>query len=864
MVRRLRWSLVVVVLALAAGPVSGASAAAPPWCGTPETDAAASLPDGTSPSHPPGSFPHIPYYAIRCTLDDIAARSNGRMTVDVIGQSALGRDQYGVVINDLSTRKQRRNYANWRDVRKVMLKNPRHAMKHLAQHGSRIKVPIYVQGGIHGNEYEGVDAAIDTIEKYATTPRGTNATIDNILDHAVLVFNPIQNPDGRVAGLRVNGFGFDLNRDFLTQSQSETRSSITVMKRWLPPEMLDLHGYVEPMLVEATTKPHNPSIEYDLWLKWNQARIDYNEQAMDAIGQDITRPINDWCPEADPNPDGTCDNGVTPGPDVAEGWDDWGPFYGPMYMQHVGLDSSTVEMCAETPATRPADAWYRPCGGRAGARQQQNVIQQSTYEFVVANRAAMLHDELEMYRRGDVDAPRPACCPPPFDPEFHNWMEDYPRAYVIPLGKGQRSDAEANRLVEWLLFNDIEVSELEHGYTYNGQRLEKGSYVAWIAQPRRGLLDTAMNVGVDISDEISRLYAPPGAWSHGYLWGADVLTIPDGARFFPRTDRIKRPNRLDGGVQSKHRKHKHKRNVSGYALEVDSPTAVRAVNELVRGGAEAWIATAASSAGPAGTVFFRAAKDQLDDVGEERGLTFRAVRGALPASERIEKVPRFAVITGTGAIDQSTWVLRELGFDADPYSIARLNQAPDPLPGYDLLFNTSGVPTVDNLGNPINAVARARLAAFINAGGGYISGQSAGANLLSDLGLVTGLTAASNSGGGSGYSGIGLWSNTGGANSVITGAYPAQDTLIMDPPTWLTSVAATMTVDGRFATGSFFLSGLFPGSGASGAAGSAVIAHGTNTANTARLVVFANNPLYRADPEREWPMVGSAAYWADN
>jgi hypothetical protein len=42
-----------------------------------------------------------------------------------------------------------------------------------------------------------------------------------------------------------------------------------------------------------------------------------------------------------------------------------------------------------------------------------------------------------------------------------------------------------------------------------------------------------------------------------------------------------------------------------------------------------------------------------------------------------------------------------------------------------------------------------------------------------------------------------------------------------------------------------------------------VIAHGTNTAATARLTVFAMNPLYRADPEREWPMVASAAYWSD-
>jgi hypothetical protein len=108
-----------------------------------------------------------------------------------------------------------------------------------------------------------------------------------------------------------------------------------------------------------------------------------------------------------------------------------------------------------------------------------------------------------------------------------------------------------------------------------------------------------------------------------------------------------------------------------------------------------------------------------------------------------------------------------------------------------------------------------------------------------------------------------LWDNAGGAASVITGAYPARDTMIVDPPTWLTGVPSSMTVDGRLATGDFFVSGLFPGADSSSAAGSAVIAHGTSTAGTARLTLFANNPLYRADPEREWPMVGTAAYWSD-
>ena len=146
-------------------------------------------------------------------------------------------------------------------------------------------MPLYVQGGIHGNEFEGVDANIRTIERLATTPYGTDPEVDAILDGAVVIFNVIQNPDGRVAGARPNGNGFDLNRDF-TQSQSETKASVRILHEWLPPETLDLHGYVTPTLIEATTKPHNPGIDYDLWLKWNQPRIDVNEAALNAVNLD--------------------------------------------------------------------------------------------------------------------------------------------------------------------------------------------------------------------------------------------------------------------------------------------------------------------------------------------------------------------------------------------------------------------------------------------------------------------------------------------------------------------------------------------------------------------------------------------------
>jgi hypothetical protein len=86
----------------------------------------------------------------------------------------------------------------------------------------------------------------------------------------------------------------------------------------------------------------------------------------------------------------------------------------------------------------------------------------------------------------------------------------------------------------------------------------------------------------------------------------------------------------------------------------------------------------------------------------------------------------------------------------------------------------------------------------------------------------------------------------------------------MDPPTWFTGIPATFSVDGRLPQTGFFAAGLWALDAQSASApGAPVIAHGTNTAGTSRMTVFAMNPLYRADPEREWPMVGSAAYWAD-
>jgi hypothetical protein len=52
-------------------------------------------------------------------------------------------------------------------------------------------------------------------------------------------------------------------------------------------------------------------------------------------------------------------------------------------------------------------------------------------------------------------------------------MHEYPKAYVIPVGAGQRSDPEAGRLVRWLLANGIRVDQVKKDYATARRRSKR-------------------------------------------------------------------------------------------------------------------------------------------------------------------------------------------------------------------------------------------------------------------------------------------------------------------------------------------------------------------------------------------------------
>lgn len=112
---------------------------------------------------------------------------------------------------------------------------------------------LYLQGNIHGGEVEGKDALLMLLRDL------TLGDAKALLDDVVILSNPIYNADGNEnwgpvaenrrgqdgparVGLRPNGMGLDLNRDYIKAESPEMRGALAgVFNRWWPDLVMDLH-----------------------------------------------------------------------------------------------------------------------------------------------------------------------------------------------------------------------------------------------------------------------------------------------------------------------------------------------------------------------------------------------------------------------------------------------------------------------------------------------------------------------------------------------------------------------------------------------------------------------------------------------
>jgi hypothetical protein len=99
---------------------------------------------------------------------------------------------------------------------------------------------LWISANVHGDEESGADAALQVLYELADR---SDCVVSTVLDRAIVVVLPIQNPDGRELNTRRNANGFDMNRDWFARTQPETDGKIEVVRQYPPMLYIDAHEF---------------------------------------------------------------------------------------------------------------------------------------------------------------------------------------------------------------------------------------------------------------------------------------------------------------------------------------------------------------------------------------------------------------------------------------------------------------------------------------------------------------------------------------------------------------------------------------------------------------------------------------------
>ncbi|MBX3278132.1 MAG: hypothetical protein KF868_09035 [Acidobacteria bacterium] len=148
-----------------------------------------------------------------------------------------------------------------------------------------LPVVVALLHGVHGNEISSGEAAL--AEAYHLLAAEGDPTADLIRREALVIIDPMQNPDGRARfvfqnllggamkpddepaaaehdepwpGGRSNHYLFDLNRDWFAQLHPESRGRVKFLLEWAPQVVVDLHemGAESTYYFPPAAEPPNP------------------------------------------------------------------------------------------------------------------------------------------------------------------------------------------------------------------------------------------------------------------------------------------------------------------------------------------------------------------------------------------------------------------------------------------------------------------------------------------------------------------------------------------------------------------------------------------------------------------------------
>lgn len=376
-----------------------------------------------------------------------------------------------------------------------------------------LPVVVALVHSVHGNEISPAGAAL--LEAYHLLAARDDPRVDRIRAGAIVLIDPLQNPDGRARfvhqtrvgrgaeadahplaaehdepwpGGRANHYLFDLNRDWFAQTQPESRGRVAALREWMPHVVVDLHemGANSSFFFPPSARPgntHTTPVQYELLEVFGRA----NAEAFDAEGYPyFTREV----------------------------FDAFYPGYGVSWPMAQGAIGMTFEKAsARGLAHRRDDGTV--------LTYLDGIVEHFTAAVTTADTAAGARErllrEFVAFRRSAVA-----------EGDAHAVKQ-----YVLVPG---RDPGRARRLAALLVANGIEVRQTTADATLDGTPVPAGSFVVPHGQPAgrlvRNLLDRETPMPADFieAQEERRHNRQPDqiydvtAWSLPLLYDVTCLT----------------------------------------------------------------------------------------------------------------------------------------------------------------------------------------------------------------------------------------------------------------------------------------------------------------------------------------------------
>jgi hypothetical protein len=340
---------------------------------------------------------------------------------------------------------------------------------------------VWLMNAVHGGEISSCDAAL-ALAHHLLAAQG-DADVDLVRREAIVLVDPLENPDGRARFLASNGLGraaspdpeqwaaehdepwpggrgghylFDMNRDWFAETQPETRGRIRFFLEWYPQVVVDLHemGGDSTYYFAPPARPLNPHFTA-AQRRWLDAFGRAIAGRFDAAGQAYF---------------------------VREEFDSFYPGYGESWPMAQGAVGMTFEQ-----ASARGLVWRREDGTRLtyldGIRNHFRAAL-ATVVTAARGRQQLLSDFLE-FRRSAVS----------------EGEEGTPRQYVLSPGS---DPSRLARLASLLVDQGIEVQVATGEVRSASRTFPRGSLVVPLAQPAGMLARNLLDLRVPMDEAFVR------------------------------------------------------------------------------------------------------------------------------------------------------------------------------------------------------------------------------------------------------------------------------------------------------------------------------------------------------------------------